>query len=60
MYRTNKRNLTVKQKKTIHNPLLNINIITTPYEKVLSILLNIKQFISNLIKDKSKLINDID
>ena len=60
MYRTNKRNLTVKQQKTIHNPLLSSNIITTPYEKVLSILHNIKQFISNLLKDKSKLINDID
>ena len=60
MNRTNKRNLTVIQKKPISSPLINANIITTPYEKVLSILLNIKQFISNLIKDKSQLINDID
>ena len=60
MNRTNKRNLTVIQKQPITSPLINTNIITTPYEKVLSILLNIKQFISNLIKDKSQLINDID
>ena len=60
MNRTNKRNLTVIQKKPISSPLINANIITTPYEKVLSILHNIKQFISNLIKDKSQLINDID
>ena len=60
MNRTNKRNLTVIQKQPIASPLINTNIYTTPYEKVLSILLNIKQFISNLIKDKSQLINDID
>ena len=60
MNRTNKRNLTVIQKQPITSPLINTNIITTPYEKVLSILLNIKQFISNIIKDKSQLINDID
>ena len=60
MNRTNKRNLTVVGKKTKRNPLINSNIITTPYEKVLSILHNIKQFISNIIKDKSNLINDID
>ena len=60
MNRTNKRNLTVIGKKTLRNPLINSNIITTPYERVLSILNNIKQFISNIIKDKSNLINDID
>ena len=60
MYRTNKRNLTVVGKKALRNPLINTNIITTPYEKVLSILRNIKQFITNIIKDKSTLINDID
>ena len=60
MSRTNKRNLTVIQKKVLPSNLLNSNIITTPYEKVLSILLNIKQFISNIIKNKTNLIDDID
>ena len=60
MYRTNKRNLTVIGKKTLNNPLVNTNIITTPYERVLTILLNIKNFITNLFKDKSNLVKDID
>jgi hypothetical protein len=60
MNRTNKRNLTVIGKKASQNPLLNTNIITTPYEKVLSILVNIKQFISNIIKGESTLVKDID
>ena len=61
MNRTNKRNLTVvgKKSKSFHNPL-NSNIITTPYEKVLSILVNIKRFISNLIQDKYNFVKDID
>ena len=60
MSRTNKRNLTVIGKKGLKNPLENSDIITTPYEKVLSILLNIKQYISNLSKGKSNLIKDIE
>ena len=60
MNRTNKRNLTVVGKKTLPNPFINANIITTPYEKVLSILINIKQFISNIIKGESNLVKDID
>ena len=60
MNRTNKRNLTVIGKKTLNNPLINTNIITTPYERVLTILLNIKNFITNLFKDKSNLVKDID
>ena len=60
MNRTNKRNLTVIGKKTSQNPFLNTNIITTPYEKVLSILMNIKQFISNILKGESNLVKDID
>ena len=60
MSRTNKRNLTVIGKKGLKSPLINSNIITTPYEKVLSILLNIKQYILNLTKGKSNLIKDIE
>ena len=60
MSRTNKRNLTVIGKKGLKNPLENSDIITTPYEKVLSILLNIKQYILNLTKGKSNLIKDIE
>ena len=60
MKRTNKRNLTVIGKKTLPNPFINTNIITTPYEKVLSILMNIKQFISNIYKSESNLVKDID
>ena len=60
MSRKNKRDLTVIQIKVLPSNLLNSNIITTPYEKVLSILLNIKQFISNIIKNKTNLIDDID
>ena len=60
MNRTNKRNLTVIGKKTLPNPFINTNIITTPYEKVLSILMNIKQFISNILKGESNLVKDID
>ena len=60
MNRTNKRNLTVIGKKTSQNPFLNTNIITTPYEKVLSILMNVKQFISNILKGESNLVKDID
>ena len=60
MKRTNKRNLTVIGKKTLPNPFINTNIITTPYEKVLSILMNIKQFISNILKSESNLVKDID
>ena len=60
MKRTNKRNLTVIGKKTLPNPFIYTNIITTPYEKVLSILMNIKQFISNILKSESNLVKDID
>ena len=60
MNRTNKRNLTVTGKKTLNNPLVNTNITTTPYERVLKILLNIKNFISNSLKDKSNLVKNID
>ena len=62
MNRTNKRNLTVigKKTKSFQNPLMNSNIITTPYEKVLSILVNVKRFISNLIQDKYNFVKDID
>ena len=62
MNRTNKRNLTVVGNKTksLRNPLINSNIITTPYEKVLSILVNIKRFISNIIQDKYNYVKDID
>ena len=60
MSRTYKRNLTVIGKKGLKSPLIDSNIITTPYEKVLSILLNIKQYILNLTKGKSNLIKDIE
>ena len=60
MNRKNKRNLTVTGKKTLPNPFITKNIITTPYEKVLSILMNIKQFISNILKGESNLVKDID
>ena len=47
-------------KGVINNPLVNTNITTTPYERVLKILLNIKNFISNSLKDKSNLVKNID
>ena len=49
-----------KKKKVSNNLFSPSNIITTPYEKVLSILKQIKKFISNIAKDQTKLIQSLD
>ena len=54
------KNLSPKKKKISNNLFLPSNIITTPYEKVLSILKQIKKFISNFAKDQVKLIQSLD
>ena len=50
----------VKVKKTKSNKLINSNIITTPCEKVLSILRQVKNFLLNFSKDQTKLIQNLD
>ena len=55
------RKTTSKTKKTLSNNLLfNSNIITTPCEKVLSILKQIKKFILKISKEQTKLIQNLD
>ena len=50
----------VKVKKTKSNKLINSNIITTPCEKVLSILRQVKSYLLNFSKDQTKLIQNLD
>ena len=50
----------IKVKKTKSNKLLNSNIITTPCEKVLSILRQVKSFLLSFSKDQTKLIQNLD
>ena len=53
------RKISPNKKKTSSSRLYS-NIITTPCEKVLMILRQIKKFILNLSKDQSKLIQNLD
>ena len=43
-----------------YNPSINTSIIITPYEKVLKILDNVKQYINSTSKLQSKLIKNLD
>jgi hypothetical protein len=52
--------LSSKSKSSKNNNLLSSNIITTPCEKVLSILNKIKMFLSKFSKDQIKLIQKLD
>ena len=58
--RTNNRFKTTIVTKNLSNILLNTDIITTPYEKVISIIRQAKNFISNNSKNQSKLIQNLD
>ena len=51
---------TKKNSVSIANYFNNFNIITTPYEKVLSIINDAKKYIDKISNSKSKLINDLE
>ena len=51
---------TKKNNISIANYLNNLNIVTTPYEKVLSIIKEAKAFIDKITNNKNKLINELD
>ena len=58
--RTANRFKTTIVKESLSNSLLNSGIITTPCEKVLSILRQAKNYISNLTKNQSVLVQKLD
>ena len=58
--RTNNRFKTTIVKKNLSNILLNTDIITTPYEKVLSIIEQAKNFIKINSKNQDKLIKNLE
>ena len=58
--RTSNRFKTTIVTKNLSNIILNTDIITTPCEKVLSIIKQAKNFISNISKTQSKLIQNLD
>ena len=58
--RTASRFKTTIVKEPLTNTLINTDIITTPYEKVLSILKQAKHYISNISKNQTKLIQNLD
>ena len=56
---SNKNNQSWNKKLNSKN-IITSNIITTPYEKVLSILKEVKNFITNFSKNQNKLIQNLD
>ena len=54
------KNITSWSRKRNSKNTIASNIITTPYEKVLSILKEVKNFITNFSKNQIKLIHDLD
>ena len=58
--RTASRFKTTIVKEPLTNTLINTDIITTPCEKVLSILRQTKNYISNISKNQTKLIQNLD
>ena len=58
--RTSNRFKTTIVKEGLPNTLLTSSIITTPCERVLSILRQVKTFITNIAENQTKLIQDLD
>ena len=54
------KNIQSWNKKLNSKNIITSNIITTPYEKVLSILKEVKNFITNFSKNQNKLIQNLD